>query len=131
EEPFTRRGYYIQPDYPNLPTINALIDTAAHHARDMGDKALQATILYRRAALLINVGLYGNARLNARLTDWRNPGTAEPNLARDPRLMLRKLLREYPGSIWDDEARFLLGYVAYYLNDFESARAEFALLERD
>lgn len=131
EEPFTRRGYYIQPAYPNLPTINALIDTAAHHARDMGDKALQATILYRRAALLINVGLYGNARLNARLTDWRNPGTAEPNLARDPRLMLRKLLREYPGSIWDDEARFLLGYVAYYLNDFESARAEFALLERD
>ncbi|MCA8937890.1 MAG: hypothetical protein KDB68_17015, partial [Planctomycetes bacterium] len=131
EEPFTRRGYYIQPEYESLATINALMETATHHAKDLKDKALQATILYRRAGLMINAGLYGNAGLNAKLTDWRNPGKAEPDIARDPRPLLRKLLSDFKNSIWDDEARFLLGYVAYYLNDFEAARKEFAQLERD
>lgn len=131
EEPFTRRGYYVQPDYASLPTINALMETATYHAKDVKDNELQATILYRRAGVMMNVGLYGNAGLNASLTDWRKPTTAEPDIARDPRPLLRKLLREFKGSIWDDEARFLLGYIAYYLNDFDSARAEFALLEKD
>lgn len=131
EEPFTRRGYYRQPGYGSLPTINALIETATHHAKDLSDKPLQASILYRRATLMINAGLYGNAGLNAKLTDWKNPAKAEPDIARDPRPLLRKLLSEHRGSIWDDEARFLLGYVAYYLNDFEAAGAEFLKLERD
>ena len=131
EEPFTRRGYYLQPSYGSLPTINALIETATHYAKDLKDKPLQASILYRRAMLMVNVGLYGNAGLNAKLTDWQNPQTAEPDIARDPRPLLRKLLSEHKGSIWDDEARFLLGYIGYYLNDFESARTEFAQLEKD
>lgn len=131
EEPFTRRGYYLQPDYPSLPTINALIETASRRAEDLKDRALQATILYRRAVLMMNVGLYGNAVLNARLTDWRNPAKAEPDITRDPRPLLSKLLKEHAGSIWDDEARFLLGYIAYYLNDFDAARSEFNQLEKD
>jgi len=131
EEPFTRRGYYMQPEYPNLRTINALMETAARRAADLKDPALQSAVLYRRAMMLMNVGLYGNARLNAELTDWRNAGKHEPDISRDPRPLLRKLLVEYKGSIWDDEARFLLGYVGYYLNDFAAARAEFAQLEKD
>lgn len=131
QEPFTRRGYFLQPEYPNLRTINALMETAASRSRDLKDPALQSAVLYRRAMLLMNVGLYGNAPLNAELTDWRNGAIAEPDISRDPRPLLRKLLADYKGSIWDDEARFLLGYVAYYLNDFASARAEFAQLEKD
>lgn len=131
EEPFTRRGYYLQPQYPSLPTIQALFETATRRAEDLKDKAMQATILYRRAVLMMNVGLYGSADLNAALTDWRNGAPASPDMARDPRPLLRKLLRDHGGSIWDDEARFLLGYVGYYLNDFASARTEFALLEKD
>lgn len=131
EEPFTRRGYYLQPQYPSLPTIEALFETATRRAEDLKDKAMQATILYRRAVLMLNVGLYGSAELNAALTDWRNGAAAAPQMARDPRPLLRKLLREHGGSIWDDEARFLLGYIGYYLNDFASARTEFALLEKD
>lgn len=131
EEPFTRRGYYLQPSYGSLPTINALIETATHHAKSLNDKELQASVLYRRAMLMINAGLYGNAELNAKLTDWRNPKTGEPDIARDPRPLLRKLLSEHKGSIWDDEARFLLGYIAYYLNDFDTAGAEFLMLEKD
>lgn len=131
QEPFTRRGYYLQPEYPSLPTINALIETAGRRAEDLKDKALQAAILYRRAVLMMNVGLYGNAVLNARLTDWRNPAKAEPDITRDPRPLLRKLLQDHKGSIWDDEARFLLGYIGYYLNDFDAARSEFEQLEKD
>ncbi|MBZ0135732.1 MAG: hypothetical protein K8I27_05115 [Planctomycetes bacterium] len=131
EEPFTRRGYFLQPTYGSLPTINALIETASHHAKDLNDKPLQASILYRRAMLMINAGLYGNAELNAKLTDWRNPKSAEPDIARDPRPLLRKILSEHKDSIWDDEARFLLGYVAYYLNNFDNAAVEFAKLEKD
>ncbi|MCC7510603.1 MAG: hypothetical protein IT464_14670 [Planctomycetes bacterium] len=131
EEPFTRRGYYLQPQYPSLPTIEALFETATRRAEDLKDKAMQATILYRRAVLMLNVGLYGSAELNAALTDWRNGAAAAPDMARDPRPLLRKLLREHSGSIWDDEARFLLGYIGYYLNDFPAARAEFAQLEKD
>ncbi|MBX3474392.1 MAG: hypothetical protein KF754_08415 [Planctomycetes bacterium] len=131
QEPFVRRGYYLQPDYPSLPAIHALMETALRRAADLQDKELQAAVLYRQATLLLNVGLYGDAGLNARLTDWRNGAMAEPAPARDPRPVLRRLLSEHKGSIWDDEARFLLGYAAYYLNDFAAARAEFALLEKD
>lgn len=131
EEPFTRRGYYLQPEYPSLPTINALIETASRRAEDLKDEPLQAAILYRRAMLMLNVGLYGNAALNARLTDWRNPAEASPDITRDPRPLLRRLLKDHAGSIWDDEARFLLGYIAYYLNEFDAARSEFTQLEKD
>jgi hypothetical protein len=129
DEQFTRRGYYVQPDYDSLSHINAVLDTATFRAEQLKDKALQASVLYRRAMLLINVGLYGNAELNVKLTDWQNPQIAEPDDALDPRPLLRRLLRDHNGSIWDDEAQFLLGYINYYLNDFEAARGEFKLLE--
>ncbi|MCF6227123.1 MAG: hypothetical protein L3J82_00425 [Planctomycetes bacterium] len=130
EEPFTRRGYYRQPSYPSLSTINALLETAAYRAKSLEDKPLQASVLYRRAMLMMNVGLYGNAELNAKLTDWKKPQTVSPDISKDPRPLLRKLLREHKGSIWDDEAQFLLGYINYYCNDFTAAKNEFAVLEK-
>lgn len=130
EEPFTRRGYYSQPYYPSLSTINTLLETAAFRAEILKDKPLQASVLYRRAMLMMNVGLYGNAELNAKLTDWKKPQTVSPDISKDPRPLLRKLLREHKGSIWDDEAQFLLGYTNYYYNDFSAAKTEFAALEK-
>lgn len=131
DEPFTRRGYYYQPNYPNLHTIQALFDSATATAQQIGDKELLANVAYRRATLMLNVGLYGNAALNAKLTNWRDGRVHEPALSRDPRPLLQRLLRDHKGSVYDDEARFLLGYVAYYLNDFAAARTEFAQLEKD
>lgn len=131
DEPFVRRGYYTQPAYGNLHTIQALFDSATATADQVGDKALRASVAYRRAVLMLNVGLYGNAQLNAKLTDWRNGSRHEPAISRDPRPLLQRLLRDHKGSAYDDEARFLLGYVAYYLNDFDTARSEFAQLEKD
>ncbi len=131
DEPFTRRGYYYQPSYPNLHTIQALFDSANATAQQIGDKELLASVAYRRAVLMLNVGLYGNAALNSKLTNWRDGRVHEPALSRDPRPLLQRVLRDHKGSAYDDEARFLLGYVAYYLNDFAAARTEFAQLEKD
>ncbi|MCC6466202.1 MAG: hypothetical protein IT463_12755 [Planctomycetes bacterium] len=130
QEPFTRRGYFNQPRYPNLPLVTTQLELAQRLAQDLGDKPAEAMVLYRRAMLQFNVGLYANATLNARLTDWRNPGVHEPDAVKDPRPLLRRLLKEHPGSVWSDEAQFLLGYVGYYLNDFTAARSEFAVLEQ-
>ncbi len=130
-EPFTRRGYYYEPDYDSMPAINANFLLAGRLVKDLGDADLDALVTYRRASFCITAGLYGNADLNARITNWRNAEVGNPDPALDPRPHLKRIVNEFGKSAWADEAQFLLGYVAYYLNDFETARTEFSRLEKN
>jgi len=131
QEPFTQRGWFYEPTYPSLPAINAHFLLAERMAKDTGEAEIEALVAYRRASFCITAGLYGSAALNAKLANWRNPQMASPEPLLDPRPHLKRIVRDYPNSEYADEARFLLGYVAYYLNDFEAARTEFAALQKD
>lgn len=131
QEPFTQRGWFYEPTYPSLPAINAHFLLAERMAKDTGEAEIEALVAYRRASFCITAGLYGSAALNARLANWRDPQMASPEPLLDPRPHLRRIVSDFPKSEYADEARFLLGYVAYYLNDFQAARTEFATLEQN
>jgi uncharacterized protein YfaS (alpha-2-macroglobulin family) len=131
EEPFTQRGWYYEPTYPSLPAINANFLLAERMAKDTGEAEIESLVAYRRASFCITAGLYGSAALNAKLANWRDPQVAAPEPLLDPRPHLNRIVRDFPKSEYADEARFLLGYVAYYLNDFAAARTEFAVLQKD
>ncbi len=131
QEPFTQRGWYFEPTYPSLPAINAHFLLAERMAKDTGEAEIEALVAYRRASFCITAGLYGSAALNAKLANWREPQVAAPEPLLDPRPHLKRIVRDYAKSEYADEARFLLGFVAYYLNDFAAARTEFAALQKD
>lgn len=131
QEPFTQRGWFYEPTYPSLPAINAHFLLAERMAKDTGEAEIESLVAYRRASFCITAGLYGSATLNAKLANWRQPQMASPEPLLDPRPHLRRIVSDYAKSEYADEARFLLGYVAYYLNDFAAARTEFATLEKD